>query len=252
MPAVQRPGSPNCRRLDLDDVRASASAWVHEVPASYCVRSRMRIPSSAGMETLPPRNGLRASFVGRGPSLASGGSREPTHGRYPSLPPRRSRPPAAQAMSHLDGNTALIARSLARHRGVASPSSGSPPPPRPPPACIIGMRNEQAASYAAGAVGYLRRPTGRLPDGLRPDRSAASPPGERAGKLLADAAVRAGRANSYQQDAAPSRSGPVEHAYLLEVVARRPARIHSIASRPCARRSMADPAPPTSASRTTS
>ena len=50
VPARPRPGSPVPGRSTLTTSAPSqARAWVQDVPASYCVRSRMRRPSSAGM-----------------------------------------------------------------------------------------------------------------------------------------------------------------------------------------------------------
>ena len=49
-----RPRSPTpvCSTLTTS-APSQASAWVHEVPSSYWVLSRMRIPSRAGISTLP-------------------------------------------------------------------------------------------------------------------------------------------------------------------------------------------------------
>ena len=95
-------------------------------------------------------------------------------------------------MAEVDGAT-LIARSL-KQQGVDYMFGivGFPVVPIAIAAqkegiTFIGMRNEQSASYAAQAVGYLTGRPRRLPRRLRPRRDPRPRrPRQRAAELLAD------------------------------------------------------------------
>ena len=117
----------------------------------------------------------------------------------------------------------------------------------------IGMRNEQSASYAAGAVGYL---TGRPGSCIVGDRSRRHPrprrPRERAAELLADAADRRRVGDLPQRHGrVPGRAPGADRDAVLQVGARASSMctaFRSMSRWRSGNRSTAGPAPPISTS----
>ena len=90
----------------------------------------------------------------------------------------------------------------------------------------IGMRNEQAASYAAQAVGLSDRPARRLHRRDRPRRRARPRrPGERAAELLADDPDRRRVGDlSQRHGRLPGRAPGADRHAVLQIRARHRAR----------------------------